>query len=905
MQDDLLKIILRLSAEAPNALLVTKRVARDARAAALAVRKLVWQDRILKGTAILKGHASYVMCCAFSPDGTLVVTASNDKTAKLWDAETGAVLLTLEGHASCVRSCAFSPDGKRIVTASHDKTARLWDVKTGALLLTLEGHTYPVMSCAFSPDGTRIVTLINDDTAQVWDAETGALQTSLVGHTFPVLSCTFSPDGKRFVTTSRDKTAQVWDAETGGLLTTLEGHTGVTCCVFSPDGRRLVTASGDKTARFWDAETGALLLTLEGHISFVNSCAFSPDGTRIVTASHDKTARLWDAETGALLLTLEGHTLGVQNCAYSPDGARVLTAGRDETARLWNVDEPPPPLRRAQHRTRRGRPGLWRKKTFLPPDTDDSEDCEAVSPLGAAKAPLGAVKALPGPAPPTHQTQPVENPPRATAADKSRATGADALHVASADAPPATGADAPGATAADAPGTTAAVRRRAGPDAADGDARGVASSASPARFCARDGTASSRAAIATSGSGAAFAASGRGTVAASGRAAVAASGLGTVAASGREGDAIDISDDEDAVDHAIAAVRPPAGGPGSRDALCAARVSRFTGDGPARSDELFREAAAAPPRQGGEPRNGRTVNGDDGPPLEARGFDGGTFDAAAVLVGAMGPVPPFRARPLAWPVHGEEGLRNFYKICVVASFQELGDDFKVQNRGLPAPHVTVLYWVDNDSKAHGTSGVNAALTAEHVATVRRIAAEFNAEYDSFDFCDEPSYRGGPNLDKHGAVARFRYDVCAATNLPFRSTDGAQPLRGHITAQIAPDFKRCDDLKSGLRGETVRRLPLRLEVYAMQRPLAANEMLHHWILHTPNDNVIASAVSRAVIAITPANARSVYHIGERRERRIRDYFASPWYAENAPKAPANEPADAPKRPSSPPAKRRRQ
>mmetsp|Transcript_8701 Transcript_8701/g.30716 ORF Transcript_8701/g.30716 Transcript_8701/m.30716 type:complete len:110 (-) Transcript_8701:254-583(-) len=83
-QSDLFTIILRQAAS-PEGLLVSKQVARDARAVGRAVRKLVWHDRILKGTAILKGHTDWVISCAFSPDGLRVVTASSDKTALLWD----------------------------------------------------------------------------------------------------------------------------------------------------------------------------------------------------------------------------------------------------------------------------------------------------------------------------------------------------------------------------------------------------------------------------------------------------------------------------------------------------------------------------------------------------------------------------------------------------------------------------------------------------------------------------------------------------------------------------------------------------------------------------------------------------------------------------------------------------
>ncbi len=77
---------------------------------------------------MLAGHEATVNSAAFSPDGKLIVTASNDKTARLWDAGTGEVIRVLAGHEDGVNTAAFSPDGKRIVTASADKTARLWEV---------------------------------------------------------------------------------------------------------------------------------------------------------------------------------------------------------------------------------------------------------------------------------------------------------------------------------------------------------------------------------------------------------------------------------------------------------------------------------------------------------------------------------------------------------------------------------------------------------------------------------------------------------------------------------------------------------------------------------------------------------------------------------------------------------
>ena len=131
----------------------------------------------------------------------------------------------LAGHTAPVRAVAFSPDGKHVLTGSLDKTARLWDAATGAAVATLAGHTLSVRAVAFSPDGTRILTGSRDNTARLWDAATGAAVATLAGHMSAVTAVAFLPDGKRVLTGSLDTTARLWDAATGAAVATLAGHT--------------------------------------------------------------------------------------------------------------------------------------------------------------------------------------------------------------------------------------------------------------------------------------------------------------------------------------------------------------------------------------------------------------------------------------------------------------------------------------------------------------------------------------------------------------------------------------------------------------------------------------------------------------------------------------------------------
>ena len=291
-------------------------------------------------TATLTGHMSAVMAASFSPDGTRVVTASWDKTARIWNVATGQSIATLTGHTNPVFAACFSLDGTRVVTASGDKTARIWDAATGQPIATLTGHTNAVQAASFSPDGTLVVTAAWDKTPRIWNVATGKSIATLTGHTDEVWAAFFSPDGTRVVTASLDRTARIWNVATGQPIATLTGHKDkVWTASFSPDGTRVVTASFDKTARIWNAATGQpiVILAAAQDLDVVHSASFSPDGTRVVTASSDQPARIWNAATGQPVAVLAGHAQDLfYPASFSPDGIRLVTASDDKTVQIWN-----------------------------------------------------------------------------------------------------------------------------------------------------------------------------------------------------------------------------------------------------------------------------------------------------------------------------------------------------------------------------------------------------------------------------------------------------------------------------------------------------------------------------------------------------------------------------------------
>jgi WD40 repeat protein len=277
-----------------------------------------------------------------------VLTASDDSTVRLWDAEGGQQIAIFGPRGARSGAAAFSPDGRLFAMPDDNNVVVREASAANSEYRVLQGHSEAVWSAAFSPNGRYLVTASDDKTARVWDAQTGRQIAVLTGHTAPVRSAVFSPDGMRVVSTQMgqrsgtvtpdDSAALLWDALSGDVIRAFKGHMAqVYNATFSPDGKRIVTASADNTARIWDVATGNEVTVLKGHSDSVLSAAFSPRGDRIVTASIDKTARVWNAEVGTTIAVLKGHSEQVSSAVFGPDGERILTASDDGTARIWRV----------------------------------------------------------------------------------------------------------------------------------------------------------------------------------------------------------------------------------------------------------------------------------------------------------------------------------------------------------------------------------------------------------------------------------------------------------------------------------------------------------------------------------------------------------------------------------------
>jgi WD40 repeat protein/serine/threonine protein kinase len=291
----------------------------------------------LKG--ILKGHEDWVNTAAFSPDGKIALSGSDDHTLRLWDLETGENIRVFRGHEDRVSSVAISPGGRFAISGGHDRTLRLWGLETGENLGILKGHRDWVSSVAVSPDGRFALSGSDDMSLFLWDLRMGERLRILDGFKYEVRTVAFSPDGRFALSAGDDCVLCLWDLRTRVCLHRLEGHESwVSSVAFSPDGRFALSGSLDDTLRLWDMRTVTCLRVLVGHEDWVRSVAISPDGRFGLSGGHDKTLRLWDLRTGECLSVIRGHEDWVSFVGFSPDGRFALSGSHDKTMRIWEFD---------------------------------------------------------------------------------------------------------------------------------------------------------------------------------------------------------------------------------------------------------------------------------------------------------------------------------------------------------------------------------------------------------------------------------------------------------------------------------------------------------------------------------------------------------------------------------------
>jgi guanine nucleotide-binding protein subunit beta-2-like 1 protein len=302
-----------------------------------------------RGTLV--GHRGWVTSLATTfEESNLLVSASRDKKCMLWELtpdgeDVGYARRALSGHGEPVQDVTISSDGQFALSASWDKTMRLWDLNTGSTVRTFQGHTKDVNTVAFSADNRQIVSGSRDKTIKLWNTLAECKYTIMEDmHTDWVSSVAFSPSAKMplIVSSGWDKLVKVWNLNNCKLRTNLAGHTGVVYTVsISPDGSLCASGGKDGTVMLWDVNDGKHLYSLDAG-GTVNALIFSPKNYWLVAAT-DTSIKVWDLENKNVLDELSSAAppkSGIPWCVsltWSADGNTLFAGSIDGSIYVYEV----------------------------------------------------------------------------------------------------------------------------------------------------------------------------------------------------------------------------------------------------------------------------------------------------------------------------------------------------------------------------------------------------------------------------------------------------------------------------------------------------------------------------------------------------------------------------------------
>ncbi|XP_068665955.1 uncharacterized protein [Aristolochia californica] len=265
-----------------------------------------------KNYMVLRGHKNAVLDLQWTADGSQIVSASPDKTLRAWDVETGRQVKKMTEHSSFVNSCALARRGPPlVVSGSDDGTAKLWDLRLRGAIQTFPDK-YQITAVSFSDGADKIFTGGIDSDVKIWDLRRKEVTMTLQGHADMITCMQLSPDGSYLLTNGMDCTLRIWDmrpyAPQNRLVKILEGHQhnfekNLLKCSWSPDGSKVTSGSADRMVYIWDTTSRRILYKLPGHTGCVNETAFHPNEPIIGSCSSDKQIYLGEIEaTGYQLL---------------------------------------------------------------------------------------------------------------------------------------------------------------------------------------------------------------------------------------------------------------------------------------------------------------------------------------------------------------------------------------------------------------------------------------------------------------------------------------------------------------------------------------------------------------------------------------------------------------------------
>jgi len=293
------------------------------------------------------GHSKGVAAIRFFPGyGHLLLSAGMDHKVKIWDVHgSGKCMRTYMGHTQALKDICFSADGSRFVSCSHDRDVKLWDTETGKVLMAVTSGK--VANCVrLHPHADKQNTLLvgtADRKVVQWDLASGDLTQEYDQHLAAVNSIAFVDEGRRFVSSSDDKTLRVWECGIPVVIKLIADPSmhSMPSLALHPGGAWLAAQSLDNQVVIYSTKERFRLNAKKrfaGHSVAGYACQlnFSPDGRYLISGDGEGKLFIWDFKTSRILRTIKCHDQVLIGCEWHPlETSKVATCSWDGSIKLW------------------------------------------------------------------------------------------------------------------------------------------------------------------------------------------------------------------------------------------------------------------------------------------------------------------------------------------------------------------------------------------------------------------------------------------------------------------------------------------------------------------------------------------------------------------------------------------